>query len=67
MAVIYSHSHVDHYGGVRGIVDEADVDAGKVQDHRARGLHRGRGQRERDRRQRDEPARDLHVRRAAAA
>ena len=23
-AVIYSHSHVDHYGGVRGIVDEKD-------------------------------------------
>jgi alkyl sulfatase BDS1-like metallo-beta-lactamase superfamily hydrolase len=29
-AVVYSHSHVDHFGGVRGIVDEADVDAGKV-------------------------------------
>jgi hypothetical protein len=23
--VVYSHSHVDHWGGVRGIVDEADV------------------------------------------
>jgi len=30
-AVIYSHSHVDHYGGVRGVVDEADVKSGKVQ------------------------------------
>jgi alkyl sulfatase BDS1-like metallo-beta-lactamase superfamily hydrolase len=30
VAVIYSHSHVDHYGGVRGIVDEADVKSGKV-------------------------------------
>ncbi|MDP1751046.1 MAG: alkyl sulfatase dimerization domain-containing protein [Reyranella sp.] len=30
VAVIYSHSHVDHAGGVRGIVDEADVKAGKV-------------------------------------
>lgn len=30
LAVVYSHSHVDHYGGVRGIVDEADVKAGKV-------------------------------------
>ncbi len=30
-AVIYSHSHIDHFGGARGIVDEADVDAGKVQ------------------------------------
>jgi len=31
VAVVHSHSHVDHYGGVRGIVDEADVKAGKVQ------------------------------------
>jgi alkyl sulfatase BDS1-like metallo-beta-lactamase superfamily hydrolase len=31
VAVVYSHSHIDHYGGVRGIVDEADVKAGKVQ------------------------------------
>lgn len=30
VAVVYSHSHVDHYGGVRGIIDEADVTAGKV-------------------------------------
>ncbi len=29
-AVIYSHSHADHFGGVRGVVDEADVKAGKV-------------------------------------
>ena len=31
VAVIYSHSHGDHFGGVRGIVDEADVRAGKVE------------------------------------
>ncbi len=30
-AVIYSHSHADHYGGVRGVTSEADVLAGKVQ------------------------------------
>ena len=30
LAVVHSHSHVDHYGGVRGIVEEADVRAGKV-------------------------------------
>ncbi len=30
VAVIYTHSHVDHYGGVRGVVDEKDVKAGKV-------------------------------------
>ncbi|MBI4253963.1 MAG: MBL fold metallo-hydrolase [Candidatus Rokubacteria bacterium] len=31
MAVIYTHSHTDHYGGVRGVVDEADVRAGHVE------------------------------------
>jgi alkyl sulfatase BDS1-like metallo-beta-lactamase superfamily hydrolase len=30
VAVIYSHSHADHFGGVRGLVSEADVKAGKV-------------------------------------
>jgi len=29
-ALIYSHTHGDHWGGVRGIVDEADVRSGKV-------------------------------------
>ena len=29
--VIYSHSHIDHYGGVKGIVSPEDVKAGKVQ------------------------------------
>jgi alkyl sulfatase BDS1-like metallo-beta-lactamase superfamily hydrolase len=31
VAVVYSHSHADHFGGVRGVVDQADVDSGKVQ------------------------------------
>lgn len=31
LAVIYTHSHVDHFGGVRGVIDEADVKAGRVQ------------------------------------
>jgi alkyl sulfatase BDS1-like metallo-beta-lactamase superfamily hydrolase len=30
VGVVYSHSHVDHFGGVRGVVDEADVQSGKV-------------------------------------
>jgi alkyl sulfatase BDS1-like metallo-beta-lactamase superfamily hydrolase len=30
VAVIYTHSHIDHYGGVRGVIDEADVKTGKV-------------------------------------
>lgn len=30
VAVIYSHSHGDHFGGVHGVVDVADVESGKV-------------------------------------
>ncbi|GAA2450467.1 alkyl/aryl-sulfatase [Agromyces soli] len=30
-AVIFTHSHIDHFGGVQGIVDQAQVDAGEVQ------------------------------------
>jgi len=29
-AIIYSHTHVDHWGGVRGIVHETDVRSGKI-------------------------------------
>lgn len=29
-AVIYSHTHADHWGGVRGIVREEDVRSGKI-------------------------------------
>ncbi len=29
-AMIYTHSHIDHFGGVKGIIDEADVDAGRI-------------------------------------
>ena len=31
VAVIYSHNHGDHWAGVHGVVDEADVRSGKVQ------------------------------------
>ena len=27
-AIIYTHSHSDHFGGARGLVDQADVDSG---------------------------------------
>ncbi len=30
VAVVYSHSHGDHFGGVRGVVNEEDVKSGKV-------------------------------------
>ena len=29
-AIIITHSHVDHFGGIRGVVDEKDVISGKV-------------------------------------
>jgi alkyl sulfatase BDS1-like metallo-beta-lactamase superfamily hydrolase len=29
-AVIFSHTHVDHFGGVRGVINEEDVKSGKV-------------------------------------
>jgi alkyl sulfatase BDS1-like metallo-beta-lactamase superfamily hydrolase len=30
-AVVYSHAHADHFGGVKGVISQADVDSGKVQ------------------------------------
>lgn len=30
-AVIISHSHIDHYGGIKGVISQENVDAGKVQ------------------------------------
>ena len=30
VAVIYTHSHIDHWGGVKGVISEDDVKAGKV-------------------------------------
>jgi len=30
VAVIYTHSHADHWGGVKGVLDEADVSAGRA-------------------------------------
>ena len=31
VAVVYTHSHVDHFGGVRGVITDADVESGRVQ------------------------------------
>ncbi|WP_185990238.1 alkyl/aryl-sulfatase [Janibacter cremeus] len=30
VGVIYTHSHVDHFGGVKGVITQEDVDAGRV-------------------------------------
>ena len=29
-AIVYSHAHADHFGGVRGLVSQAQVDSGEV-------------------------------------
>ncbi len=31
VAVIYTHSHIDHFGGVKGVIEEAAVERGEVQ------------------------------------
>ncbi len=30
-AVIYTHSHLDHFGGIRGLVTDEDIEAGRVE------------------------------------
>lgn len=30
VAVIYSHSHMDHFGGVKGVISEDDIKSGRV-------------------------------------
>ena len=40
VAVIYTHSHVDHWGGVKGLVSAEDVQAGKVRIIAPEGLAR---------------------------
>jgi alkyl sulfatase BDS1-like metallo-beta-lactamase superfamily hydrolase len=30
VAVIFSHSHIDHYGGVMGVISHEDIESGKV-------------------------------------
>ena len=65
-AVIYSHSHGDHWGGIRGIVDEADVRSWQGRDHRPTGLYGAHDLGECLRWQRHEPAPLLPIRLAAS-
>ena len=30
VAVIYTHSHIDHFGGVKGVISQEDADSGRV-------------------------------------
>ena len=65
-AVIYSHTHADHWGGVRGDRRRGRRALGQGRADRAGRLHGLHGLRERLCRQRDEPAALLPVRPAAA-
>jgi alkyl sulfatase BDS1-like metallo-beta-lactamase superfamily hydrolase len=38
IAVIYTHSHADHYGGVKGVVTEEEVKSGKVKIYAPKGF-----------------------------
>ncbi|WP_226652850.1 MBL fold metallo-hydrolase [Streptomyces hydrogenans] len=57
--MIYTHPHVDHFGGCRGVLPDGAAD---VPGTRPEGLHGARRQRERPRRHRHGPPRRLHVR-----
>ena len=65
-AVIYSHTHGDHWGGVRGDRRRGRRALGQGRADRAGRLHGLHDLRERLRRQRDEPAAVLPVRPAPA-
>ena len=63
-AVIYSHSHVDHFGGVRGVDRRGRREGRQRRRHRARPVHGGGDQGERAGRHADDPPRHVPVRRA---
>ncbi len=65
VAVIYTHSHVDHFGGVLGVTSQADVDAGKVAVLAPEGFTEHAVAGERLRRPRHGTTRDVHVRQPA--
>ena len=62
VAVVYSHSHVDHYGGVKGVISEEDVAAGKVRVIAPEGFLEAAVSENIDGRQRDDPPGALPVR-----
>src|SRR6185436_1532580 len=65
LAVIHTHSHVDHFGGVKGVTSQQEVDTGAVQIIAPEGfVEHDRG--EHLRRHGDGPPRGVHVWRSAA-
>ena len=66
VAVIYTHSHADHFGGVLGVTSQADVDAGSCRVIAPQGFLQAAVSRERDRRLRHGAPRHVPVRTVAA-
>ena len=64
-AVIYTHSHGDHFGGAKGVITAEDARQRQGQGDRARRLHGACGGGECHRRQCDDPARPVPVRQHA--
>jgi alkyl sulfatase BDS1-like metallo-beta-lactamase superfamily hydrolase len=58
--VIYSHSHADHFGGIKGVISEAEIAAGRC--FRAVRVHGSGGGRVHYRGHGDEPSRAVPVR-----
>ena len=61
-AVIFTHTHIDHWGGARGVLDDETLASGPRADHRAQSLHGACGFGKHHRRSRDAAARALSVR-----
>ncbi len=64
-AVIFTHTHTDHWGGARGVLDDETLAGGKRADHRAQSVHGACGLRKHHRRSGDAAARAISVRAAA--
>ncbi len=64
-AVIFTHTHTDHWGGARGVLDDGYARGRTGADHRAESVHGARGLREHHRRPRDAASCAISVRSAA--
>ena len=43
VAVIFTHTHTDHWGGARGVLDDETLASGQRADHRAKSIYGARG------------------------
>ena len=64
-AVIFTHTHTDHWGGARGVLDEEALAERQGSDHRAQPVHGACGFGKHHRRPGDAAARAISVRAAA--